>query len=205
MDADYRLFKISSGDACKLEGDESPGGCVRFSPGQTTATLRILILPDLSLEGNEIFHLRIIYVRNGRRSRYLYLSTLRIIILDATRRKILSYPHSDNITILYFFIITAAYVEFVKPVVTLLESSGVNYIPLRRHGYLHAMTSVECRMRSNTAVGGSLPTSDFFIAPFVETVVFLPGESLKGTYIHCRYTTHMYGHVLWLLHTGAVD
>lgn len=84
VDSDYKLYETT----CVLELDESPGGCVLFTPGQTIATLNVLIIPDHLLEGNERFHLRIVIVRNGKRSTESYLSTLQVIILDATRCKI---------------------------------------------------------------------------------------------------------------------
>lgn len=81
---DFRLF---SSDNCTLEGDYSPGGCVCFSPGQTTAGLLVEILPDTLLEGNEVFHLKIEFVRGGRRSDNLQLSYLQVTIIDAAQRE----------------------------------------------------------------------------------------------------------------------
>ena len=81
---DFRLFTDRD---CTLEGDYSPGGCVRFAPGQTVAILSVEILPDRLVEGDEVFHLRIIYVRDGRRSNNLQQSILKVTILDATQRK----------------------------------------------------------------------------------------------------------------------
>ncbi len=80
---DFRLF---TSDDCTLEGERS-GGCISFSPGLTQATLRVEILPDSKLEGNETFHLKIEYVRNGRRHDNFHLSNLKVTIIDATERK----------------------------------------------------------------------------------------------------------------------
>lgn len=55
-----------------------------FSPGQVNATLTVEILPDEVLEGDEIFHLVIAYVRDGR---YSQQRTLKITILDASERE----------------------------------------------------------------------------------------------------------------------
>ncbi len=82
---DYILYTSSRVD-CFLEGDDSPGWCVQFSPGQTAITLTVDILPDSILEGDEVFHLRIVYVREGRKSGLFFRSTLAFRILDATNR-----------------------------------------------------------------------------------------------------------------------
>lgn len=80
-------FLLFTSDVCTLEGDSTGGGCVSFAPGQTTAGLRVKILPDSILEGNEVFHLKIEYVRQGRRSKDLSRSTLRVTIIDAAQRE----------------------------------------------------------------------------------------------------------------------
>lgn len=77
---DFRLYS-----SCRLEG-ERDGGCVRFSPGETTASLTVEILPDVLMEGTEVFHLKIEYVRNGRRSKDLQLSSLQVTIIDGALR-----------------------------------------------------------------------------------------------------------------------
>lgn len=78
-------FRLYTDDGCTLQG-ESSGGCVRFYPGQTSASLKVLILPDKLLEGDEVFHLKIGYVRNGRRSKDLHFSTLKVTIIDGALR-----------------------------------------------------------------------------------------------------------------------
>lgn len=81
---DFRLF---TSDVCILEGDLTQGGCVSFLGGHISAGLTVEILPDTLLEGNETFHLKIEYARNGRRSEVLSLSTLKVTIIDATQRE----------------------------------------------------------------------------------------------------------------------
>ena len=78
-------FRLYTDDGCMLLGDNS-GGCVRFSPGLSSASLKVQILPDKLLEGDEVFHLKIGYVRNGRRSKDLRKSTLKITIIDGASR-----------------------------------------------------------------------------------------------------------------------
>ena len=86
---DYLLYTHAS-PGCSLEGDHTPGGCVQFSPSQTSISLSVVILPDTILEGDEVFHLRIVYVREGRKSPEFYRSTLTFTILDATKRELTS-------------------------------------------------------------------------------------------------------------------
>ena len=81
---DFRLF---TNDSCTLEGESSSSGCISFSPGVTKTTLLVEILPDSELEGNETFHLKIQYVRNGRRHDNFRRSNLKVTIIDATERK----------------------------------------------------------------------------------------------------------------------
>ena len=80
-------FKLFTSDNCNLEGEQT-GGCVSFAPGQIHAGLTVEILADTIQEGNETFHLKIEYARNGRRSDDLSLSTLKVTIIDAAARKL---------------------------------------------------------------------------------------------------------------------
>lgn len=79
-------FRLYTSDGCSLEGERN-GGCVSFSPGQTKAELRVEILPDTLLEGSEVFHLKIEYVRNGMRTRDHRFFTMSITIIDGAQRK----------------------------------------------------------------------------------------------------------------------
>lgn len=84
-DADYQLY---SDNGCRLEGDED-GECVSFSPGQTQAVLRVRIMNDTLLEGNEVFYLKIEYVRNGQRDKKHY--QLKVTIRDGAQRQLITY------------------------------------------------------------------------------------------------------------------
>lgn len=80
-------FRLYSSDECSLDGERNGGGCVSFSPGQTRAELRVEILPDTVLEGNEVFYLKIVYVRNGMRTRDHLLFSMTVTIIDGAQRK----------------------------------------------------------------------------------------------------------------------
>lgn len=93
------------------------------------------------------------------------------------------------------FNVTAAYVEFVDSAVTVLETSVLNHIALKRSGYLQANMSVKCQMSGGTAMGGSSfpphPDDDFFLAPLGETVHFNPGQTDQGTLVRSRMHSSM--------------
>ena len=60
------------------------------------------------------------------------------------------------------------YVEFADSPIIIMETMSINNIALRRHGYLDASFTVQCKMNNGTAEGNL----DFFVAPTVQDVVF---------------------------------
>lgn len=173
---DFRLYIT---DACSLVG-ESNGGCVSFSPGQTKAELMVQILPDVELEGNEMFHLKIEYVRNGMRTRDHQFFSMSVTIIDGEQRKILHIPHHHPISdALSLPILAATYIEFVNVTTVLFESSGPNELALRRRGYIDGNVTVNCILKGITASGGYTLQDDFFIPLTPQSVTFLPRETEK--------------------------
>ncbi len=75
---DYRLYIH---DTCTLMGDT---GCVSFAPGDTRATIGVDILPDTLLEGNEVFHIRLVYEMGIPD---IDKTILKVTIIDGAHRK----------------------------------------------------------------------------------------------------------------------
>ena len=74
----------------------------------------------------------------------------------------------------------ATYVELTRTSITLMESSGLNDIHVRRRGQLEQPTKIKCVLKGRNATGSDDPADpdlDFIVPPTPQEEVFESGEN----------------------------